>query len=197
MREFVLLALKAKTSPDFDLGNLPNEGRLDLVCRTISNSLWISNDLRRDTIIHVAMNGPKKPPKIISFYGEYLKNIEPDEKTIAKYIKFALKKGLFLNLNEEVEVSPGIKISKKAFETLIKEKSKTSKLIYLNPKGEDIRKFEFEKDSVFIFGDFKGLPKKTEKLLLRLNVKKINLGPKKLFSSHCPIIVHNELDRRT
>ncbi len=196
MREFILLALKAKTSPDFDLDNLPDAGRMDLVCRTISNALLVSNHIRDNTIIHAVLNGPKDPPRIISFYGNNVKNLEPDEKTIAKFIKNALKDGLKLKLNEEIETSPGIKISKKSFENLIKEKSNTSQLIYLHPKGEDLRKFDFEENVTFIFGDYIGLPKKTERLLDRLGAKKISIGPVMLFASHCSVLVHNELDRR-
>jgi tRNA (pseudouridine54-N1)-methyltransferase len=196
MREFILLAHKAKTTPDFDINNLPEAGRMDLVCRTVSNTLWISNDLRRDTIVHVSMNGPSSPPKIVSFYGESLKNMEPDEKTIASAIRDALKIGLKLQLNEEKEISPGIKISKKSFEALIKEKSKSSQMVYLHEKGEDIRKFEFKENVTFVLGDYIGVNRITGKFLDRLGAEKINLGPVTLFASHCPIIVHNELDRR-
>lgn len=195
MREFILLALKATTNPDFNLLELPKAGRLDLVCRTISNTLFVSNDLRRDTAIHVCLNGPTNPPKTISFYGSDLKGVEPDEISIAKVIKKALLLGKNLNLNENKEVQQGVIASKKAFETLVKEK-KNKQLIYLHKKGQDIREFEFENDLVFILGDFIGLPKKTERLLDRLNAKKIKVGPKMLFVSHCSIIVHNELDRR-
>ena len=195
MREFLLLALKAKTTPNFSLDNLQAAGRMDLVCRAISNALYISNDLRRDTVIHVAMSGPNDPPKLISFYGETLKGIEPDERAIAWAIQEALKKGKDLKLDEEKEVSPGIKIAKKSFERLVKEKSKDYQLIYLHKKGEDIRKTEFEENVLFIFGDHIGLPRKTEKLLENLDAEKINIGPKMLFASHCIIVVHNELDR--
>lgn len=195
MREFILLALKAKTTPNFSLDNLQDAGRMDLVCRAISNALYISNDLRRDTVIHVAMSGPSDPPKLISFYGETLKGIEPDERAIARAIQEALKQGKDLKLDQEKEVSPGIKIAKKSFERLVKEKSKDCQLIYLHKKGEDIRKTEFEENVLFIFGDHIGLPRKTEKLLQNLGAEKINIGPKMLFASHCIIVVHNELDR--
>lgn len=194
MRSFILLALKGRTSPDFSLDKLPESGRLDLVCRTISSTIWISNDLRRDTNIHVVMTGPKNPPKTISFYGAELKGIEPDERTIAKKIQEALKCGLNLALNEEKEVSPGVKVSKKGFETVVKETQ--GQIIYLHKEGKDIRKFKFEKNTTFVIGDYIGLPKKTEVFLDRLNAERINLGPTMLFASHCPIIVHNELDRK-
>ncbi len=206
MREFILLALKAKTTPEFDIDNLPKEGRLDLVCRCIANSIYVSNHVREDTNIHVCLNGgpSELSPKIISFYGSSLRGLEPDERSIALIIKNALKQGASLKLGEELEVIGevrGIKVSKKAFETLIKEKSEeNSRIFYLDEKGEDIRKINFkqvkEKNSVFILGDYIGLPRNTEKLLKRLGAEKLKLGPVMLFASHCIILVHNELDRR-
>lgn len=196
MREFILLALKAKTSPNINLDDLVGEGRLDLVCRVVSSALFLSHKIRRDTVIHVAMSGPRLPPKMVSFYGSTWAGIIPDEKAIAETIKKALSKGASLALGEEKDVQPGVKVAKEAFETLVKEKSETSQLIYLHPKGEDVRAFKFEQNPVFVLGDFLGLPKKTEKLLDRLGAKKIKLGPNVLFSSHCPVIMHNELDRK-
>ena len=102
-----------------------------------------------------------------------------------------------LKLNESLKVSDGIFVSKKAFETIAREKHEEGKqLIYLDPKGEDIREFKFAEDQAFLLGDYIGLPKNTEKLLKRLDAEKMSLGPKMLFASHCPIIIHNELDRR-
>jgi tRNA (pseudouridine54-N1)-methyltransferase len=201
-REFILLALKAPTTPDFDLNNMPKEGRIDLVCRTISNSLYVSMAMRKDTIIHVCLNGAptEQSPKTITFQGEFLEGMEWDERSVAKFLQKALTLGLSLKLGEEKQVQPGLKISKKAFETLIREKSEqeNKQLIYLNEKGADIREFIFEKekDVVFILGDFLGIPKNTEKLMKRLEFEKASLGPVMLLASHCPILVHNELDRR-
>ena len=59
----------------------------------------------------------------------------------------------------------------------------------------DIREYKFNKDPTFIFGDYIGMPRKTEKLLERLGAKKVSLGPQMLFASNCITIVHNELDR--
>lgn len=197
MREFILLALKARTSADFDLNNLPDAGRMDLVCRVVSNALFISNAIRQDTVVHVCMTGPKDPPKTISFIGAELKGFLFDERSIAAKIKEALNNGAGLKLNEEKKLGDGIKISKRSFESIIREKSSDSRLIFLHSDGADIRKITFEpkKNVVFILGDFIGLPRNTERLLNRFNAQKIKLGPIMLFASHCPIIIHNELDR--
>jgi tRNA (pseudouridine54-N1)-methyltransferase len=202
MREFILLALKAITTPDFNIENLPSEGRIDLVCRCISNSLFISNHMREDSVIHVCLNGApaELSPKIISFYGKDLRGMEWDEKNIAIFIKKALDAGKNLKLGEEKQVESGLIVSKKAFETLIKEKSQEKKeLFYLHEKGKDIRdiKFNNDKDYVFIFGDFIGIPTNTEKLLKRLGAERLSLSPIMLMASHCPILIHNELDRRS
>lgn len=195
MREFILRALKGRTT-EFDVSKLPENGRMDLICRCISNALFISNDLRRDTIIHAVLDGPNDPPKTISFYGASLKGMQFDEKNIAEHINEALKKGKDLKTNESIDLKNGIKICKKGFEVLLKEKFSDGKQIfYLHEKGEDIREVEFAKDVVFVFGDYIGMPRKTEGLLERYKAERVSLGPVMLFASHCIVIVNNELDR--
>ncbi len=196
MREFILRALKARTTPDFKMADLAGAGRMDLVCRAISNALWIANSMRRDTIIHACMDGARLPPKTVSFNGETLRGANPDERSIGGLIRKALGAGETLKLNESLESSPGITVSKKAFERLVREKSETSELYYLHKKGEDIRNVKFGENVCFVFGDYIGMPRKTEGLLDRFGAKRISLGPTMLFASHCSVIIHNELDRR-
>lgn len=197
MREFVLRASKTVTNSDYiSLNDLPGAGRLDLVCRCVTNALFISNDMRRDTIIHVVLEGPNYPPKTISFDGNELKNLAPDERNAASHIKIALQKGAALKLSDNVTSEPGIKISKKSFESLIKEKSKTSQLIYLHPEGIDIRKFEFKENISMVLGDHVGIEKATEKLLKRLGAVRVSLAPAYYLASQCITICHNELDIR-
>ena len=199
MREFLLRALKARTSPDFSVDNLEEAGKMHIVARCISNALWVAKGLREDTIMHVNLEGPKLPPKTISFYGEKMRGMKGfvfDEKGIAKFIKLALEKGQNLKLNESFEVYPGIIVAKKSFEAIIKEKSNNMQLIYLHKKGQDIRNFSFKKNVLFVFGDYIGMPRKTEFLLNRLNAERISLGKIDYYASQCITIVQNELDRR-
>ena len=195
MREFLLRALKARTDSNFDLNNLPDAGRLDLVARCISSALWVAKGLREDAIIHVNLEGPKFPPKIISFYGNKLKGFYFDEKGIAKFIKLALERGINLKLNESLEVYPGIVVAKKSFEQLIKEK-RDYQIIYLHKKGKDIREFNFKENILFVFGDYIGMPRKTEIFLERYNAEKASLGKIEYHASHCIAIANNELDRK-
>ncbi|MEM5836413.1 MAG: tRNA (pseudouridine(54)-N(1))-methyltransferase TrmY [Candidatus Aenigmatarchaeota archaeon] len=195
MREFILKASKAFTRP-FNLNDLAGSGRIDLVCRCISNAFFISEAIRKDVRFHAVLEGPPKPPKLISFFGENLKRITPDERNIGAWINKAVNLGLDLEKNEERIVGDGIKVSKKSFEELVKEKAKETQLIYLNPKGIDIREFEFEKNVCFVLGDHKGLPKNTERLLDRIGAKRISVGKLTYLASHVIVICHNELDRK-
>ena len=196
MKEFILRARKAKTG-FIDMDNLPKEGKIDSVCAAITNTLWISGDVRKDAAIHVVMEGPDNGPKTVSFYGNEIRGLKHDEKSMADYLKFALSRGAHLRLNEEAHVRTGIKIAKKSFERLVYEKSQQNvQMIFLDREGKDIRGFKFQKDFVVIFGSPEGLSPKTEKFLASFDVSKVSLGPRTLFAAQCPIIVHNETDRR-
>ena len=190
VREFILRALKGKTL-ELNLNNLI-EGRIDLVCRCISNSLFVSNNVRRDVVIHIVLEGSGDPPRTVSFFGETIKRLGLDEKSIAIILKNALYIGKGLKLGEERDVQDGVKISKKSFEALIRERKN---IYYLHTKGKDLREVKFSKDYVFVFGDYIGMPRKTEGLLDRLGAKRISLGEKMYFASHCITIVNYELDR--
>lgn len=201
MKEFILRAQRSRTS-DIELDNLPGAGRFDIICDCISNSLHISKNIRRDTNFHVVLEGPRYPPRTISFYGKDIHELNFDECSVAKVIIKCLSKGKNLQLGEEIEVFPGIVVSKKSFESLIKErakkvKDKKTRMFYLHKKGKDLRETKFNKDEdvVFVFGDFTGIPKNTERFLDRNCAEKISLGPVMLFASHCIPICLNELDR--
>lgn len=190
MREFILRALKGKTL-DLNLDDL-TEGRMDLVCRCISNALFVSNDVRRDVVFHVVLEGSGDPPRTVSFFGDSIKHLGLDEKSIAVILKNALNVGKGLKLNEVKDVQEGVKVSKKSFEALFREKKN---VYYLHNEGKDIRDMEFPSDICFVFGDYIGMPRKTEGLLDRTGAKRVSLGEQMYFASHCVTIVNYELDR--
>lgn len=194
MKEFIMRARKAWTS-GINLNELPKQGKMDAVCAAVANALWISGDVRRDTIVHVVLEGPDNGPKTITFSGNEIRGLRHDERSVATYISDALKKGAWLKLNEEAKVRTGIKVAKKSFERLVWE-NRGKSLFVLDKDGKDIRAAEIPKGCVIIFGSAEGLPPKAEKLLHELKAEKISLGPKMLFAAHCPVIVHNEMDRR-
>ena len=66
----------------------------------------------------------------------------------------------------------------------------------MHKKGKNIREFNFRENVLFVFGDYIGMPRKTEFLLERLNAEKVSLGRIEYHASQCITIVQNELDRK-
>ncbi len=190
MRQFILYARKAVTSPDFSLDDLPGSGgRMDLVARCICNALWISHDLRRDSCIHVVACGSPNPPVVISLYGDRLRNVSPDERNIAAWIKKALA---------SKRRNPGINIRKLSFQQLVEELVSEGNFFYiLHEQGRDIARVKLKDDSVFVLGDHIGLPGEEEKFVARFEHEKISLGTTSYLASQCITVLHYELDKKS
>ncbi|ENN96432.1 hypothetical protein J422_02365 [Methanocaldococcus villosus KIN24-T80] len=198
MREFIFKANKTITSSNINLKDLPGScGRLDLVCRCVSDSLFLSHDIRRDVIFYSILYGPPNPPIAIKFVGNELKKVSPDERNIAIFIKKAIKK--FEELSEEEkkywnESTPGIYVRRIDFKDLVLEKINEGKNIYyLHKNGKDVYEVKI-KNPVFILGDHIGLTKEDEEFLEDKAIK-ISLSPLELHANHCIVIIHNILDR--
>lgn len=189
MKQFILYARKAVTSPDFSLDDLPGSGgRMDLVARCVCSALWISHDLRRDSCIHVVACGSPNPPVVISFYGNRLRGVSPDERNIAAWIKKTLARK---------RKNPGINIRKLSFQQLVEEIAPEGNIFYvLHEKGKDIARVKLKADPVFILGDHIGLPRKEEKFVERFEYEQISLGTISYLASQCITVLHYELDKK-
>ncbi|WP_048201587.1 tRNA (pseudouridine(54)-N(1))-methyltransferase TrmY [Methanocaldococcus bathoardescens] len=200
MREFIFKANKTITSSDINLKDLPGScGRLDLLCRCVSDAFFLSHDIRRDVIFYAVLYGQPNPPVCIKFVGSELRKVSPDERNIAIFIKKALKK--FEELYEEERKSwnqstPGIYVKRLGFRDLILEKLNEGKNIYyLHKDGKDVENVDIE-NPVFILGDHIGIGEEDEKFLEEIGAKKISLSPLELHANHCITIIHNVLDKR-
>jgi len=187
MREFILFT-RGWTKP-FKLNSLTNAGRMDLIARCITNAIFVSEAIRPNVKIHIVLNGPPRPPLLITFDTSRLKRVAPDERNVASHIRIALEKFR----GEGIESEPGIYIEKKSFEELVKEKLNRN-LIYMHPSGEDIRNLKL-KNWTAIIGDHKGIPKTIEKFIEKLGIKKVSVGKIEYLASQVITILHYETDR--
>jgi tRNA (pseudouridine54-N1)-methyltransferase len=192
MHIFIIIGHRVKTSGDFNLNDLcGSTGRLDVLLRCINATFFLSGDIRRDTETYLVLLGEPEPPKTIHLVGSELKYLNPDERSTGALIRTALMKEIS---HEEVKSTPGIYVSGKTFEDVLKDLK--AEIIYLKEDGEDIRNVDLQDDAVFVLGDEKDLTEDEEKILKKYNAKTVSLGPEKMHASHCITIVHNEMDRR-
>lgn len=68
---------------DVKKGN--NSREVIVACRCVNVALFISNDLRRDVILSIAI-GKKDNLRIISFPGETLRRVSPDERSVSFFL---------------------------------------------------------------------------------------------------------------
>jgi len=191
MRTFVYFSGTAKTSGNFNMNNLMEAGRMDIVIHAIINAFFLSHQLREDVVLHLIFYGSPDPPKHIEI------RVKPETNLSKKDIGNLIKKILYkYKEGKKTEVLPGCFIEKKSFLNVIGELIKQGKRIFvLDKKGADIRKTEIPKESVFVVGDRNGLPKKELKRMKKI-ANLISVGPKTYFTSQAITIINNELDLR-
>lgn len=193
MREFIFYSANAVTAGNFIGSNLKDAGRMDIVCNTIIQALFISNDIRNDVKLHLVFDGPPNAPRHLVF--DTTKNAE-DMPISKKDIAGLIKRMLYKSPDKEglKEIFPGCYIEKKSFEHVVKDLAAEGKDVYLlDDGGEDIRDLNLKENFVFILGDHEGFPKDKKRFLKRID--KVSVGPKVLFASQVFVILNNEFDR--
>lgn len=197
MRDFILRARKGPSSPDFPLDDLRRAGHMEIVAHCIANALFYSLNMRTGVRVHIVFDGPAAPPKTVRIESDGLGSLGGfDERALAMVIQAALKAGLHLALEEEVQAQEGVYIAKRSFESLVRGFSERGAFYTLQKRGADIRSLEFPEDAAFVFSDHLSMPKKADRFLIRLGAQPLSVGPKMLFASQCITLVHNELDRQ-
>jgi len=175
------------TTDNFDLDKLYESGRIDIVCRCVLTSLWISEAMRKDTQIIVVLNSGRKPPVSIKFDGNKMVGVEPSERSIALTIKKALDT---VKDKEWTNVQTGVSVSRKSFQEIIKD---SKNIFLLDAKGKHISDFKPE-NPTFVIGDNMGIPKNEKTFVLRKGTK-ISLGNKVYLASSVVAVVHWILDQ--
>lgn len=199
MREFIVVGHKARTDSNFNLNDLPGTGgRMDILCRCVNSSLFLSHDLRRDVVIYLVLLGEPERSKIVKFEGERVRYLNPDERSSGSLIKKALEKSAGSYWKQS---TLGVWIRTGGLEDILRELmdgAENKKLFYLSEDGIDIREIDKKSlldDVVFILGDHLGITPEEESVIKDAGSKKINIGPVSLHADHCIILVNNELDR--
>lgn len=189
MTSFLVIGHTASTDASFPLDDLPGKGgRMDLLCRVIASSLFLSHGIREDTICDILLLGPPHPGRIIRFDGSDLKSLSPDERNIASYIRKALA---FPAGRIYRKASAGLFTRKGTLGDLIAEKT----YAVLDESGTDIRTVAMEDmPDAFLLSDNRNFSEDEQSIVRDL--PKYALGPAVVHADHAIILILNEIDRR-
>lgn len=194
MRRFVILGHKAPVSPAFTLDDLPGSaGRLDVLCRAIGASLFLSHDMRRDVEVTLLLRDQVE----IRVVGSRVKRLNPDERSTAALIRKALARVDDVQSKDEeaIESTPGIFVRPSSLADVLDRVYQVgSHPVLLHEHGEPIESVEFPEDTTFVLSDHQEF---TEEDYERLqNLDRVSLGRQPLHTSQCITITHYLLDRR-
>ncbi len=195
MKYFVITGHKAVADGSFKLDDLAGgAGRVDILARCVNSAFVLSHEVRRDTEIHLVIEGGEGAPKTVRINGDRVRYLNPDERSTASLIRNALLKKI--PEGGEAQSSPGVYVSRASFADVVESLSGKGSFVYLKEDGTDVRDFAFPEDPIFVLGDNRDLTEEEENCLLARNPAKISVGPVSLHADHCMVIVHNEMDRR-
>ena len=188
MRRFLFLAHKVPLDGEFTLNDLPGSaGRLDLLCRALGASLFVSHGIRRDVESILLIQNRVQ----IRVSGERVKRLNPDERSTAALLKRALE----AREEDEVESTPGIFVTNRDLsEALDRLYQLEANPVVLHEDGTDVDSFSFPPDPAFILSDHLDFSEDEERALADL--PRISLGRDPLHTSQCVSILHYLLDRR-
>ncbi len=189
-RIFVLIANRAVTS-SFNLNDLAGSaGRMDIVCRFISQSLFISHGIRKNVMVYAVLKGPPEPCKIVKISGDEVRYLSPDERNIAGMLNKALSKKAEKDWNM---VSPGVYVARMDLSSLL-DSLGDKNIYYLREDGVDISMIDVS-EPVFVIGDHTGVEREDERLLLEKAERVISLGSTLYQADQCVTIINYLFDR--
>ena len=200
MKDFIIIGNKAVTGGKISLNDLPGSaGRMDVLCRCVTASLFISFGMRRDVNVHLVLKGEPGPEKIVRFNGETMRSLNPDERSSGSLIQKAL---LLDAVESEQQSTTGVFVRTGNLKCLLDEFKNDRPIYYLKEDGKDILdRIQNETDSaalengVYILGDNQGVFESDEKTIEDAGASKISVGPISLLSSQCIALILNALDR--
>ncbi|HOB18222.1 MAG TPA: tRNA (pseudouridine(54)-N(1))-methyltransferase TrmY [Candidatus Methanoculleus thermohydrogenotrophicum] len=187
MKRFAVVGHRAATSGTFSLNDLPGSaGRMDILCRCINSSFFLSHDLRRDVECYLILCGEPDPPKTILFRGSEVRYLSPDERSSAALIK----KALSIPCGDEFrESTPGVYVRRGGLSRLLSG----IPFAVLDEAGEDIRRAPALPEAYLLSDHQEFTPEEQEMLEGR---DRYSVGPLSLHADHTITILLNEMDRR-
>lgn len=190
MRQFVLLGHEAPTEPGISLDDLPGAGRLDVLCRAVNSALVLSHDLRSDVEIALVIDDTYT----ISFAGSSLRNLHPDERTIASRIDGALAVAEEAIGHQPVEASPGVFVYRMDTAATLTTIAEDRPVYWLTAAGRPLPDVTVPSEAAFVLSDHRDFTDTDRQLLEETAEQQVSVGPRAVHGNHAITIVHNYLD---
>ena len=196
-RKFAIIGHRAQSSGKLNLNDLAgSSGRMDVLARAVNTGLFLSHGIRNDTEVILHLLGGPGPSRRISFQGEKIRGVHPDERAISGHISKVLKIPV-TPIGHKTEINSGIWHSGGRIQQTISEwENNGTRIFVLDAKGTEFNpKIHNSKSMGFILSDDK--PFTEEEMELMDKFERISLGQNWLQGHVCIAIIHHQLDSLT
>lgn len=191
MRRFIVLGHTAPTDPDFSLDDLAGAaGRLDVLARCVNSAFFLSHGLRESVRVFLVFSDTVT----IRLEGVELRYMNPDERNIAGLVRQALESRSEAIGHSEVESTPGIYVSNRGFEDVLKAAAREGAIIQLHEDGTPLADVEPPENPAFVLSDHQDFTPAEHDLLEEYATEQVSVGPKALHADHVISVVHNYLE---
>ncbi|MDR5656009.1 tRNA (pseudouridine(54)-N(1))-methyltransferase TrmY [Halodesulfurarchaeum sp. HSR-GB] len=191
MRRFIVLGHTAPTDPDFDLDDLAGgAGRLDVLARCVNSAFFLSHAIRENVRVYLVLSDTVT----IKIEGVELRYMNPDERNIASLLRQALEARADAIGHSEVESTPGIYVSNRGFESVLKAAAREGAIVQLHEDGDPLASVEPPENPAFVLSDHLDFTAEERDLLAEYADYRVSVGPKALHADHTISVVHNYLD---
>ncbi|NHN46926.1 tRNA (pseudouridine(54)-N(1))-methyltransferase TrmY [Halostella sp. JP-L12] len=191
MRQFVIIGHDAPTTPDFSLDDIAGgAGRLDVLCRCVNSAFFLSHDVREDVRAHLVL----ADEFTVTFEGSEIRRLNPDERSTAALVRNALDEREEAIGHMPVETSPGVSLTRRGVEPVIKDVASESTVVQLHEDGDPVVDVDPPEDPAFVLSDHHDFADAEADLLAEAADRRVRLGPERLHADHAITVAHNYLD---
>jgi tRNA (pseudouridine54-N1)-methyltransferase len=190
MRRFVIRAHAASVEASIGLDDLPGSGRIDVLARCVTSGLLLSHDIREDARVELVVD-----KYTITFDGERIRDLHPDERSTAARIRDALAAHEAAIGHEPVAVSPGVELVRKDFETTLRDAAREGALATLAADGDPIEEWYPPDTVTFVLSDHQPFSDAERATLADESDRTLRLGPRAIHAADAIAVTHNVLDR--
>lgn len=199
VRRFLWVSHTVPPRGDWGLDDLAGAaGRVDVLCRSVQSTLFLSHGLRQDTEVLLVFAADASLPVALRLSGADLRGLHPDERAIAGLLRTALRARPADAWWHEVR--PGLAVAPFDLAAVVDAAGSTGgttgagHAVVLHKDGAPLDEAQLPTDPLFVLGDH--TPLTDAELDVFADAPRISLGNVWYHGNHVASVLQYTLDRR-
>ncbi|MFA5943929.1 MAG: tRNA (pseudouridine(54)-N(1))-methyltransferase TrmY [Candidatus Thermoplasmatota archaeon] len=196
MRRFATVSHTGKSDGEWTLNDLSaGAGRVDVLCRNIQSTFFLSHGLREDTEFYAVFAASPIRQKTVRIQGNAIQMLHPDERSTAARLQQALVAAW--SVPDWKEIQRGLAVARFGLDGLLDDLKGKCTPVLLDPQGTPIESWDPPANPLFLLSDHQPFSKAEYASLDGKGVQRVSLGPYWYHGNHAISLVQWFLDKRS